>query len=210
MKKIIQITSGRGPAECTFAVTRIAAIFVKEANQQEITATYQEQTTCDSDSVFIELNCEDERKLLVFTQSWLGSIQWICTSPFRPKHKRKNWFIGIFQSDEAKEREALAESDLSYQAIRSSGAGGQHVNKVSSAVRVTHLPTGLQVTAMDSRSQHQNKKLARTRLEEKIAQINEATKEKREKNTWLNQMQIARGNPIKVFVGLDFKQKGSL
>ncbi|MGG5506225.1 MULTISPECIES: peptide chain release factor H [unclassified Myroides] len=210
MKRIIQITSGRGPAECSFAVTRIAAIVVKEANQQQLTATYQERASCDSDSIFIAINGEDERKLAVFLQSWLGSIQWICPSPFRPKHKRKNWFIGIFQSEEPKKRKSLAEQDLSYQAIRSSGAGGQHVNKVSSAVRVTHLPTGLQVTAMDSRSQHQNKKVARARLEEKIEQFNESAKEQQERNTWLNQMQIARGNPIRVFVGPHFKQKGSL
>ena len=55
-------------------------------------------------------------------------------------------------------------SELNYKAVRSSGAGGQNVNKVNSAVRATHIPTGLAVVSMDSRSQLQNKKLATARL----------------------------------------------
>lgn len=59
-----------------------------------------------------------------------------------------------------------------FQTIRSSGNGGQNVNKVNSAVRVTHLPTKIQVVAMDSRSQLENKKIAVERLKLKILEIN--------------------------------------
>ncbi|MDM1045688.1 peptide chain release factor H [Myroides sp. 1354] len=210
MKKIIQITSGRGPAECGFAVGKIAAILHKEANKLQFTVCYQESKERDSDSIFIELNSTQEHKLESFMQSWLGSIQWICPSPFRSKHKRKNWFIGIFETTEMDTAFVLEENDLEYQAIRSSGAGGQHVNKVSSAVRVTHLPTGLQVIAMDSRSQHQNKKLAKERLLLKLEQSKVHDAALMEKRTWLNQTQIERGNPTRIFVGPLFKQKGSV
>lgn len=63
---------------------------------------------------------------------------------------------------------ALKESDLEETFARSSGPGGQHVNKVSSSVTLRHLPTGISVTVEDSRSQTRNRKIARTRLREAI------------------------------------------
>ena len=62
----------------------------------------------------------------------------------------------------------LKDEDLRESFARSSGPGGQHVNKVSTAVTLTHLPTGLSVTASDSRSQSMNRRIARERLVEKL------------------------------------------
>jgi protein subunit release factor B len=64
----------------------------------------------------------------------------------------------------------LREEDLRESFARSSGPGGQHVNKVSTAVTLTHLPTGLSVTVSDSRSQSMNRGIARERLAEKLAE----------------------------------------
>ena len=61
--------------------------------------------------------------------------------------------------------------ELQFKAVRSSGAGGQHVNKVSSAIRAIHKPSNIQVLVMDSRSQHQNKKIAKQRLQKKVAEL---------------------------------------
>ena len=63
---------------------------------------------------------------------------------------------------------ALNEEDLTESFARSSGPGGQHVNKVSTAVTLTHIPTGLSVTVTDSRSQSMNRWIARERLSAKI------------------------------------------
>jgi protein subunit release factor B len=62
----------------------------------------------------------------------------------------------------------LKDEDLRESFARSSGPGGQHVNKVSTAVTLTHLPTGLSVTVSDSRSQSMNRRIARERLVEKL------------------------------------------
>lgn len=62
----------------------------------------------------------------------------------------------------------LRDEDLRESFARSSGPGGQHVNKVSTAVTLTHLPTGLSVTVSDSRSQSMNRKIARERLAKKL------------------------------------------
>jgi protein subunit release factor B len=74
----------------------------------------------------------------------------------------------------------LRESDLEESFARSSGPGGQHVNKVSSAVTLRHRPTGVSVTVEDSRSQAVNRKIARTRLREAILlKLERAESEKR-------------------------------
>lgn len=71
----------------------------------------------------------------------------------------------------------LREEDLKESFARSSGPGGQHVNKVSTAVTLTHLPTGVSVTVSDSRSQGMNRRLARERLAEKLSAQRAARKQ---------------------------------
>ncbi|OXA75588.1 peptide chain release factor [Flavobacterium aquidurense] len=206
MEKIIQITAGRGPAECTWVVAQVLKKVLEEAQEQQLETVLlqreggQENGTVETASIAVKGEKADQ-----FVKSWLGTIQWIGQSQFRKMHKRKNWFIGVFEIDPQKGA-LVSENDIQYQAMRSSGAGGQHVNKVSSAIRATHIPTGIAVVSMDSRSQHQNKKLAKERLlkkleDEKLAQLkNHVGKQ------WENQLNIERGNPVRVFTGSDFKK----
>ena len=169
--KIIQISAGKGPLECAFVVAKVLKIFLKELinNKIEYTILHKENGiengTVQSVSIQIKGN-----NLADFTANWLGTIQWIGNSTFRKYHKRKNWFIGCFEV-ESSELITIKENEIKFQAIRSSGAGGQHVNKVSSAIRAKHLQTGIQVLVMDSRSQHQNKKIAIKRLQEKLEEF---------------------------------------
>lgn len=207
MEKIIQITSGRGPAECTWVVAQVLKKVLEEANELQVKATVlQREAGSENGTVETAIIQLEGKKANEFVTSWLGTIQWIGKSTFRKFHQRKNWFIGIFEIEQSSETK-FHEKDVQYQAMRSSGAGGQHVNKVSSAIRATHIPTGIAVVAMDSRSQHQNKKLATERLKQKIEANNLNQFKNQEQNTWTNQMQIERGNPIRVFQGSDFKKQ---
>ena len=99
------------------------------------------------------------------------------------------------------------EKDISFQTMRSTGPGGQNVNKVNSSVRAIHNSTGVQVVAMDSRSQHQNKKLAIARLKEKVNESNLEQLKERMTDQWENHLNLQRGNPVRVFKGTDFKHQ---
>lgn len=206
-QKIIQITAGRGPAECTWVVAQVLKKILAEATENKLkTSVLQHQAGTENGTVESVLIQIDGASAAAFAASWVGTVQWIGKSTFRKFHARKNWFIGVFEVAAFQETK-LQEKDIQYQAMRSSGAGGQHVNKVSSAVRATHLPTGLAVVAMDSRSQHQNKKLATERLQQKWAQNQLEQLKNQFQNTWLNQTQVERGNPIRTFEGTDFKKE---
>jgi peptide chain release factor len=207
MEKIIQITAGRGPAECTWVVAQVLKKMLEEAQANQIEATVlQREAGTENGTVLTALILLKGKTVIEFVNSWKGSIQWIGQSSFRKMHKRKNWFIGIFEMD-ALAIKSISEKDIQYQAMRSSGAGGQHVNKVSSAVRATHLPTGLSTVAMDSRSQHQNKKLATERLLEKFKVFELEMIKKQVNDQWENQLNVARGNPTRTFTGTDFKNQ---
>lgn len=207
MEKLIQITAGKGPAECAWVVAQVLKKVLQEASEFRLIATVlQHQAGQENGTVETALIKIEGDSVTDFAASWIGTIQWIGKSTFRKFHQRKNWFIGVFEVEQSNEIQ-FHEKDIQYQAMRSSGAGGQHVNKVSSAIRATHIPTGITVVSMDSRSQHQNKKLATERLMQKLAQNNVAQLQQQFQNTWMNQTHVERGNPIRTFEGTDFKKE---
>ncbi len=140
-------------------------------------------------------------KAMAFSERWCGTLLWICTSPYRPHHGRKNWYVGIgrFSADEH-----IQSDEIRFETLRSSGPGGQHVNKTDSAVRATHLASGISVKVQSERSQHANKRLARLLIAWRLEQQrqNECAALKSERRLFHHQ--IERGNPLRIFKGMAF------
>lgn len=200
-----QITSGRGPQEVTRVVWLIRQKMADDAYDKKITTRlldYEEGLSGDClFSCVLVLMADSQQQLDDFRREWEGSILWVAQrNPFRPNHKRKNWFVGVSFFSPLAETE-IKEKDIEYSTTRSSGPGGQNVNKVESAVRATHIPTGISVLAQDERSQTRNKELARQRLIARLSAISEAKRQQQSYEIWMNHNLLQRGNPVKKFKG---------
>ena len=206
MDKLIQITSGRGPLECQWVVAKVLKVFLEEAKNNTIDYEIIHRENGDENLTLKSLTILLKSKNVEsFLKNWLGSILWTGKSTFRKLHKRSNWFIGVFEL-KGLEKINFKEKDIQFQTTRSQGSGGQNVNKVNTAVRATHIPTGVAVFAQDSRSQLENKKLALERLKEKVLEQNIIKLQKQMQETWNNHLNVQRGNPVRTFSGTDFKK----
>ena len=123
-------------------------------------------------------------------------------SPFDANHRRHTSFASVFVYPEV-ENEIEVEinpDDLRIDTYRSSGAGGQHVNKTSSAVRITHLPTGIVVQCQNERSQFKNKDSALKILRARLYQLKKEEREKEKAKIEKNKKDISWGNQIRSYV----------
>nr|WP_294794997.1 peptide chain release factor H [uncultured Mucilaginibacter sp.] len=196
-KMVIQITSGKGPAECCRVVACVKSMMLKEAKQQHIQIEELENMPGEINGTLLSATIMAEGDDLdSFIKEWEGSIQWIAQSPYRKYHKRKNWFVGVMAFD-VKELMQWNPKDVKLETCRSSGPGGQNVNKVETAVRGIHLPSGLQVMAMDTRSQLENKKLCLARLEAKVLLWQTEQLMVQKQDQWHEHNVLERGNPVK-------------
>lgn len=201
-KYYIQITSGRGPVECCRVVVLVMQKIIEQAKSLGFNTEIIEHEDGPQDgcmfSATLSVASED---IAPFIKEWEGSVLWVAQkNPFRPWHRRKNWFVGVhfFKPMEANKTN---DRDIVYETLRSSGPGGQNVNKVETAVRATHLPSGLSVLASDMRTQVQNKKLARERLVIKLLVMEEEKQMRQTHDVWMNHNTLERGNPVKRFKG---------
>jgi len=205
----LQVTSGRGPAECQLAVAKLADVLEKEARKAglacEVLDIVEGRERGAALSALLSLEGENAR---AFAERSRGSVLWICASPVRPGHKRKNWFVGVevLSAPDTGTAE-LRIADVQVEAMRASGPGGQHVNKTESAVRATHKPTGLVATAREERSQAMNKKLALARLAAMLADGASAAAADAERDRWAQHDALERGRPVRTFDGPGFKER---
>lgn len=200
---LIEISAAHGPQECELAVAKAWQRLLLEAAMLDVTVQLIEQMpgskhgTCSS----VLLALEGEQSELLAGQ-WQGTVQWTCPSPYRPRHLRKNWFIGIAVYEESVQ---AVSQDIRFEACRASGPGGQHVNKTDSAIRATHVGSGISVKVQTERSQHANKRLAVLLVMKKLKeqQMQQAGERKAARRQFHHE--VERGNPSRIFKGERFE-----
>jgi peptide chain release factor len=203
----LQLTANTGPAECCLGVRKALQRLLQEAAAMAVTVSVVEQVdgpiAGTLRSIVVQLDGEQGAQL---ARRWSGSLLWVCQSPYRAQVRRKNWFLqgAVWMPPQS----PADDGAILYEATRASGPGGQHVNKTDSAVRATHVASGLSVKVQSQRSQHANKKLAAQLLASKLAGLMAAAHENSRSARHMQHHNAERGNAVRSFEGTGFIERG--
>ncbi|MFH2045413.1 MAG: peptide chain release factor H [Pseudomonadota bacterium] len=200
----VQISSGRGPVECCWVVARLAEVILNEAEKQGVKAEIIEAIPGEAGQTFKSILISMKGVDCSVIKPWIGTVQWVGKSHFRPQHKRKNWYVGV-ELYMPSEQTKWSDNEFKVETMRASGPGGQHLNKVESAVRVIHLPTGLSTSVKEERSQYLNKRLAMARMVSLFEFEEEKKIKSVKKDCWYQHNELERGKPVKIFKGRKFQ-----
>jgi len=205
MKRYIHITAGAQEEACFFVVAQVLKKMIKVLRHHgayfEVIQRERADLPGNLKSAALWFLDKEDSGLL---NDWLGTIQWVSESPFQSQVKRTNWFVCVHELPRDN-FDGINLTEIKFEAMRSQGPGGQNVNKVNSAVRAIHLPTGIAVKVMDTRSQVQNKKIAEERLKKLLEDEMVNQLKNKLAAEWQNQLFVQKGRPVKSFNEKDFK-----
>jgi len=197
------ITSGEGGADAQDWAEMLYRMYVRWAERRGFEVE-EEGSTPGSEAGLSSVEfIVKGRYAYGYLQAERGVHRLVRISPFNAQGKRQTAFAALDVVpvlDEADTDVEIDESDIKMDVFRASGAGGQHVNKTSSAVRLTHLPTGIVVSCQVERSQFQNRDRAMAMLKAKLADLERQKREAELAGIRGEQQRVGFGSQIRSYV----------
>ena len=199
---LVEIHSGAGGVESQDWVEMLLRMYSRWAESKNFSLNLIDQSVGDEaglKSVTIKIDGDN-------AYGWLklesGVHRLVRISPFDSQSRRHTSFASVYCYPEVDNTVdiKIAEKDIRIDTYRASGAGGQHVNKTDSAVRITHMPSNISVQCQNSRSQHRSKTMAMEMLKSKLYEIELKKEDKENKKTRSEKGEISWGNQIRSYV----------
>ena len=202
MDAVLQVTAGAGGTESCDWAQMLMRMYVMFGEKNDFKVSKLNEQDGESAGIkTVTLKFEGE-----YAFGWLkgenGVHRLVRISPFDSNAKRHTSFASVYCYPEVDNtiKIDINEKDLKIDTFRASGAGGQHVNKTDSAVRITHLEKKIVVQCQSSRSQHRNKAIAMELLKSKLYEIQINKEEEEGKKNRSERGNISWGNQIRSYI----------
>jgi peptide chain release factor 2 len=199
---IMTVHAGAGGVDsCDFA-EMLVRMYTLWAPRESLAFEITDETRAEEAGIQSMTLRLEGRHAFGYLKGETGVHRLVRISPFDKNHRRHTSFasVDVIPEIEADTEIEINEDDLKIDVYRASGAGGQHVNKTNSAIRITHLPTGVIVTCQNERSQHKNREVAMRQLKSKLLSLLEREHKERLEDLRGVQTDIAWGSQVRNYV----------